>query len=125
MEVEAAARDDQRSLHPATLMGTVSLTVAHLDRQVAFFQETLGFRLHWNRENRAGLGAGGADLVELAEVPGARRPPRTTGLYHFASLFPNRLELARAVARLFEREYENYPPRRTESSSASRRTFHL
>jgi catechol 2,3-dioxygenase len=43
------------------------------------------------------------------EVPGARRPPRTTGLYHFAVLFPSRRELARAVARLFEREYENYP----------------
>jgi catechol 2,3-dioxygenase len=43
------------------------------------------------------------------EVPGARRPARTTGLYHFAVLFPNRRELARAVARLFEKEYENHP----------------
>ena len=108
MEVETA-RDAEKLLHPATLMGTVSLTVAHLDRQIAFFQETLGFRLHWQKEGQAGLGAGGADLVHLVELPGARRPARTTGLYHFAVLFPNRRELARAVARLFEKDYENYP----------------
>lgn len=90
-------------------MGTVSLTVAHLDRQVAFFQETLGFRLHWKNKGRAGLGAGGVDLIQLVELSGARRALRTTGLYHFAVLFPNRRELARAVARLFEREYVNYP----------------
>ena len=47
--------------------------------------------------------------MRLVEVPGARRVPRTTGLYHFAVLFPSRRELARAVARLFQQEYENYP----------------
>ena len=109
MGVETAARDAERLLHPATLMGAVSLTVAHLDRQVAFFQETLGFKLHWQKEGQAGLGAGGADLVHLVELPGARRSQRTTGLYHFAVLFPNRRELARAVSRLFECEYENHP----------------
>ena len=100
---------DSGLLHPATLMGTVALTVSNLDRQVVFFQETLGFRLHWKKEGKAGLGAGGADLLQLVEVPGARRVPRTTGLYHFAVLFPDRRELARAVGRLFQREYENYP----------------
>jgi catechol 2,3-dioxygenase len=102
-------RIDSGLLHPATLMGTVSLTVSNLDRQVAFFQETLGFRLHWREEGKAGLGAGGADLIQVTEVPAARRVPRTTGLYHFAVLFPDRSELARAVGRLFQREYENYP----------------
>jgi catechol 2,3-dioxygenase len=96
-------------LHPATLMGTVSLTVAHLERQLSFYQETLGFRLHWRKDGRAGIGAGGEDLIQLVEQPGARRAQRTTGLYHFAVLFPNRRELARAVGRLFQREYENHP----------------
>jgi catechol 2,3-dioxygenase len=109
MEVVETTREGRKSLHPATQMGSVCLSVAHLDRQAEFFRETLGFRLHWMKEGRAGLGAGGADLVQLVEVPGARRAPRTTGLYHFAVLFPDRKELARAVARLFEREYENYP----------------
>ena len=97
--IEKTAVDSGKLLHPGTLMGTVSLTVSNLDRQVAFFQETLGFRLHWRKEGTAGLGAGGADLLQLVEVPGARRVPRTTGLYHFAVLFPNRRELARAVGR--------------------------
>jgi catechol 2,3-dioxygenase len=42
-------------------------------------------------------------------VPGARRIPGTTGLYHFAILLPNRRELARAIARLFSLRYTNYP----------------
>ena len=107
--IEKTAVDRGKLLPPGTLMGTVSLTVSNLDRQVAFFQETLGFRLHWRKEGTAGLGAGGADLLQLVEVPGARRVPRTTGLYHFAVLFPDRRELARAVGRLFQLEYENYP----------------
>ena len=32
-----------------------------------------------------------------------------TGLYHFAVLFPDRRELARALARLFVLKYQNYP----------------
>ena len=54
-------------------------------------------------------GPGQKDLLELVELPGAVRYPRTTGLYHFAVLFPNRRELARAVGRLFHAGYENYP----------------
>jgi hypothetical protein len=47
----------------------------------------------------AGLRAGEQDLMRLTEVKGARRPHATTGLYHFALLYPNRKELARAEAR--------------------------
>ncbi|MGO9308547.1 MAG: VOC family protein, partial [Spirochaetia bacterium] len=109
MGVVETTREGRKSLHPTTLMGTVCLTVAHLDRQAEFFTETLGFRLHWMKKGTAGFGAGSADLVQLVEVPGARRAPRTTGLYHLAVLFPDRRELARAIARLFSREYENHP----------------
>jgi len=85
------------------------LTVADLDRQVEFYRTLLGFTLHWRRDNRAGLGAGREDLLELVALPGAQRQPQTTGLYHFAVLFPDRRELARAMARLFQARYENYP----------------
>jgi catechol 2,3-dioxygenase len=43
------------------------------------------------------------------EQPGARRYPRTTGLYHFAIVFESRSELARAVARLFDLKVRNSP----------------
>jgi catechol 2,3-dioxygenase len=104
------------SIHPATRMGYVSLKVTSLDNQVKFYQQALGFQLHWRDGNRAGLGApssdpaaGGADLLRLTEEPGLKRYRGVTGLYHFAVLFPNRRELARAVARLFALKYRNHP----------------
>lgn len=99
----------RESIHPAAGIGKVSLTVANLDQQIEFYTTLLGFLVHRREEGRALLGAGGKDLLELVEVPGAQRHPRTTGLYHFAILFPNRKELARAVARLFQAKYPNYP----------------
>ena len=104
------------SIHPATLIGHVSLTVANLENQIAFYQQVLGFQLHWREGNKAGLGApfgdltaGGADLLRLTEELDVKKYHRVTGLYHFAVLFPNRRELARAIARLFALKYPNYP----------------
>ncbi|HSK87727.1 MAG TPA: VOC family protein [Anaerolineales bacterium] len=97
------------SIHPATRIGTVYLRVADLESQIAFYRQMLGFQLHWREENQAGLGAGGADLLHLTEEPNLRRYRGVTGLYHFAVLFPNRRELARAIARLIALKYPNYP----------------
>jgi catechol 2,3-dioxygenase len=97
------------SIHPATRVGPVSLTVASLENQIAFYQQALGFVVHWHTDNKAGLGAGSADLLRLTEHPGFKRYSRVTGLYHFAVLFPNRRELARAMARLFVLKYPNSP----------------
>jgi catechol 2,3-dioxygenase len=97
------------SIHPGTLIGEVSLTVVSLDRQMAFYQQVLGFQLHARTGNTVALGSGGANLLRLTEEPGFKRYRGMTGLYHFAVLFPNRRELARAVARLFALKYENYP----------------
>jgi catechol 2,3-dioxygenase len=97
------------SIHPATLMGHVSLTVASLEDQIAFYQQVLGFKLHWREGNKAGLGAGGADLLLLTEESNLKKYRGVTGLYHFAILFPSRRELARAMARLFALKYRNSP----------------
>lgn len=106
----------ESSIHPATLIGHVSLRVANLENQIAFYQQVLGFLVHWREGNKAGLGppigdltAGGADLLHLTEQPNVKKYQRVTGLYHFAVLFPNRRELARAVARLYALKYPNYP----------------
>jgi catechol 2,3-dioxygenase len=97
------------SIHPATLLGHVSLTVANLENQILFYQQAMGFKLHWREGNKAGLGAGGTDLVRLTEEPNMKKYRGVTGLYHFAVLFPNRRELARAVARLAALKYRNHP----------------
>ncbi len=109
MNAASPLNRNDRSIHPETRIGTVVLAAANLKRQLEFYQEVLGLRLHWSDGRSAGLGAGGEDLLRLEEERGARRVPGTTGLYHFALLLPNRRELARAVARLFEMGYPNYP----------------
>jgi catechol 2,3-dioxygenase len=96
-------------IHPDTSIGLVSLTVADLENQLAFYQNVMGFTLHWRKEDAAGLGAAGTDLLRLTQRPGLKRYRGTSGLYHFAVLFPDRRELARAVARLFALKYQNHP----------------
>jgi len=108
-DLSAQSTKTDFSIHPATLLGHVSLTVANMENQIAFYQEVLGFQLHWREGNKAGLGAGGADLLRLTEEPNLKKYRGVTGLYHFAVLFPSRRELARAVARLSELKYRNYP----------------
>ena len=93
----------------ATRLGHVHLTVANLERQIEFYRRVLGFELHWHEGKNAGLGANRGDLLRLTEDQHAQRPVGATGLYHFAVLFPERRELARALARLISINYPNYP----------------
>lgn len=97
------------SVHPATKMGHVSLTVASLENQIPFYEKAMGLKVHWREGHRAGLGAGGADLLQFTEEPNLKRYRQTTGLYHFAIVFPNRRELAIAMARLFALKVPNSP----------------
>jgi catechol 2,3-dioxygenase len=89
-------------LPPSLTLGWVHLTVANLDRSLAFYQNNLGFKLHRREGDTAYLGAGGPDLLALTGRPGARRYAGRTGLYHFALLTPSRLELARSLKRIAE-----------------------
>lgn len=88
------------TIHPATRLGHVHYITAELDRQIAFYQEVLGFKLHWREGGAAGLGAGGEDLLRLTELPGARRARGTTGLYHTAFLVPTKWELAQLLRQI-------------------------
>jgi len=90
-------------------MGYVYLTVANLERQIEFYRQYIGLKLHWRKDATAGLGAGGEDLLLMTESRGARRFRATTGLYHFALLMPDRREEARVIGRLFSLGYPNYP----------------
>ena len=87
---------------PATLrLGEVHLTVSNLDSSVAFYRDAIGLRLHRREKAVAAMGVtGGEDLVVLYEEPGVRRAGGHAGLYHYALLYPSRVELARAALRL-------------------------
>ena len=103
------------SIHPKTLIGEVSLTVANLERQITFYRDVVGFSVLQQDARSAALGAAavgaglGRTLVRLTEEPAFRRQRGVTGLYHFAVLFPNRRELARALGRLMALQYPNSP----------------
>jgi catechol 2,3-dioxygenase len=86
---------------PASLrLGPVHLTVTDLERSVDFYERSIGLEPLRRVESEAGLGVSGGELLVLVEEPDARPAGRHAGLYHFALLFPSRLELARAAQRL-------------------------
>lgn len=94
-------------IHPDTRIGHVHLKVADLDRAVRFYRDAFGFELtqRYGRE-AAFLSAGGyhhhLGLNVWESRDGSPPPPGSTGLYHFAILYPNRKELARAFKRLID-----------------------
>ncbi|MBJ7332669.1 MAG: VOC family protein [Solirubrobacteraceae bacterium] len=90
------------TLPTTTRLGPVELTVRDLDRSLAFYTGPLGLLLHERDDDRgrAALGAGADDVLILTEDSGAQIAGRHAGLYHVAVLYPSRLELARAAARL-------------------------
>src|SRR5436309_1188002 len=100
------------SIHPATRIGHVHLTVADLDRAVRFYRDVLGFEVTTRYgEDAVFLSAGGYHHhIGLNTWAGRGAPPPapgTTGLYHFAILFPDRRPLAPAVRRVRD---ARYPP---------------
>ena len=97
----------QPSIHPATGIGHVHLKVSDLPRAIAFYRDALGFDLMEQMGNSAAfLSAGGyhhhIGLNTWESRGGSPPAPGTTGLYHFAILYPSRQELARALQRLVD-----------------------
>lgn len=95
------------AIHPETRIGHVHLKVADLERAVAFYRDAFGFEAMQHYGNSAAfLSAGGYHHhigLNTWESRGGSPPPQgTTGLYHFAILYPNRTELARALKRLVD-----------------------
>ena len=96
------------SIPAGARIGHVHLKVADLDRAVAFYRDTMGFDLQAQLGDQAAfLSAGGyhhhIGLNTWESAGGTPPPPGTTGLYHFAILYPERLDLAAALKRLLNR----------------------
>ena len=95
------------AIHPETQIGHVHLKVSDLERAVAFYRDAFGFEVMARYGDQAAfLSAGGYHHhigLNTWESGGGSPPPAgTTGLYHFAILYPNRRELARALKRLVD-----------------------
>jgi catechol 2,3-dioxygenase len=95
------------AIHPDVHIGHVHLTVSNLERAVQFYRGALGFEVTQRYGDSAiFLSAGGYHhhiaLNTWAGEGAPQPPPGRTGLYHFAILYPGRLELARAFKRLFD-----------------------
>jgi catechol 2,3-dioxygenase len=82
-------------ISPETTVGPVHLTVADLDRSLKYYREAVGLDVLEQADDRAALGAGERKLLGLVEALGAEPAYGYTGLYHFALLLPERIDLAR------------------------------
>lgn len=96
--------------HKDTRIGHVHLHVADLERSLGFYRDILGFEVMAQYGDSAVfISAGGyhhhigLNTWQGKGVPPA--PPGYAGLYHFAILYPSRLELARALKSLMEASY--------------------
>jgi catechol 2,3-dioxygenase len=98
-----------QSIAAATGMGTVDLAVTDAERALRFYRDYVGLTPLPGDGPQVHMGAAGRELVVLH--PGAERPvvPRTSGLYHFAILLPERRELARVIGRLGRLQWDQYP----------------
>ncbi len=109
----SAAREpaEPQSIHPETRIGHVHLKVSDLDRAVRFYRDVLGFEVMQRYgAGAAFLSAGGyhhhIGLNVWESLNGSPPPPGSTGLYHFAILYPSRRELARALRRVLDQGVE-------------------
>jgi catechol 2,3-dioxygenase len=95
------------ALPPDAHIGEVCLTVSDLERSIAFYTDVLGCTEHERAPGRSALGArDGRVLIRLADDKHARpRLRRSSGLFHFAILVPDRAALGRSLRRLAERRW--------------------
>jgi catechol 2,3-dioxygenase len=95
------------TIDPKARIGHVHLTVSNLERALAFYRDVLGFEVTATYGRDAVfLSAGGYHHhIGLNTWAGRGAPapaPGTTGLYHFAILYPDRAALAAAVRRVLQ-----------------------
>jgi catechol 2,3-dioxygenase len=84
---------------PIGYVSKVSLKVLDLNKSIAFYKSILKMTVINQNETQADLSANGKDvLLSLFQLnSGVKKQPRTTGLYHFALLLPDRKELGKIL----------------------------
>ena len=94
-------------IHPGTQIGHVHLKVSDIARAEAFYRDVLGFEVMARYGSEAVFMSAGGYHHHIAlntwESRGGSPPARgTTGLYHFAILYPDRRALAHALKRVID-----------------------
>ena len=97
----------EKPIDPNVHIGHVHLKVANLQRALDFYCGVLGFELTQRYgEEAAFVSAGGyhhhIGLNTWESRDGSAPPKGSTGLYHFAILYPTRVALADALRRLMQ-----------------------
>ena len=97
----------KKTIDPNVRIGHVHLKVANLKRALDFYCGVLGFELMQRYgEEAAFVSAGGyhhhIGLNTWETRDGSAPPKGSTGLYHFAILYPTRVALADALRRLMQ-----------------------
>jgi len=93
-----------------TKIGHVHLKVADLERSLKFYRDLLGFEvMQYYGDSAVFISAGGYQhhigLNTWYSKNGSPPPPRSTGLFHTAILYPTRKDLAIALKRLVDAKY--------------------
>jgi len=94
-------------IDPRVVIGHVHLKVADLERALKFYCGVLGFELQQRFGSQAAFISAGdyhhhIGLNTWESAGGSPPPPRSTGLYHLAILYPTRAQLADALKRLLD-----------------------
>src|SRR5215475_9897446 len=105
------SKPEVRPVATQTRIGHVHLKVSDLERAIRFYRDVLGFELTQRYGRQAAfLSAGGyhhhIGLNTWESAGGSPPPPRSTGLYHVAILYPTRALLADALKRLLTANIE-------------------
>ncbi len=86
---------------PAAHVDHVKINVSNLDRSIKFYTETLGFSVLDKNDDSASLTTDGKTSILSLHQPEDTVPKgRTSGLYHFAILLPERSDLAAVTLHL-------------------------
>ncbi|WP_045519502.1 VOC family protein [Neobacillus niacini] len=90
---------------PTTFVGHVKIKVENLERSLKFYQDVLGFDILEQTTSTVTLTTDGKTSILSLVQPENVIPKqgRTTGLYHFAILLPERSDLANIVIHLVEK----------------------
>ncbi|MEC5424221.1 VOC family protein [Virgibacillus sp. C22-A2] len=90
---------------PTTFVGHVNIKVENLERSLQYYQEIIGFDILEQTSSTTKLTTDGKTSILSLEQPENVIPKqgRTTGLYHFALLLPEKTDLANIVVHLTEK----------------------